>query len=73
MRLVDLFWLIGPDIQKDHQGLSIHWLDFLLPIGLGSLCLSLFLNELKKRPFTVLYDPNLPERNVALTESPKHA
>jgi hypothetical protein len=73
MRLVDLFWLIAPEFHTDKQGFLIHWLDLLLPIGLGSLCLSLFLNELKKRPFTVLYDPNLPEKNVVLSEAPKHA
>ena len=71
MRLVDLFWLIGPELHQ--KGFHINSLDFILPLGLGSLCLSLFLNELKKHPFAVLYDPNLPERDVHLTEAPKHA
>lgn len=69
MRLIDLYWLIAPDVK--HVGFAAP-LDFILPIGLGSLCLSLYLNELKKRPFFVLYDPNLPETNVHLTEA-KHA
>jgi hypothetical protein len=69
MRLIDLYWLIAPDIK--HVGFAAP-LDFILPIGLGALCLSLYLNELKKRPFFVLYDPNLPETNVHLTEA-KHA
>jgi preprotein translocase subunit SecG len=69
MRLIDLYWLVAPDVK--HVGFAAP-LDFILPIGLGSLCLSLFLNELKKRPFFVLYDPNLPETNVHLTEA-KHA
>ncbi|HSE42531.1 MAG TPA: hypothetical protein VLH08_17320 [Acidobacteriota bacterium] len=73
MRLVDLFWLIGPDIQRDQQGFFVHWLDLFLPIGLGSLYLSFYLNELRKLPFVVLYDPNLPEKNVVLSEAPKHA
>ena len=69
MRFIDLYWLIAPGVS--HVGFAAP-LDFILPIGLGSLCLSLFLNELKKRPFFVLYDPNLPETNVHLTEA-KHA
>jgi hypothetical protein len=71
MRLVDLFWLIGPELNA--KGFHIHVLDFILPIGLASLFLSLFLNEVKKRPFVVLYDPNLPERDAILSEAPKHA
>jgi hypothetical protein len=71
MRLVDLFWLVAPEFYK--KGFSVHMLDLILPVGLGSLCLSLFLNELKKRPFVVLYDPNLPERDAILSEAPKHA
>jgi hypothetical protein len=69
MRLLDLYWIIAPG--GPHIGFAAP-LDFILPIGLGSLCFSLFLNELKKRPFFVLYDPNLPETNVHLTEA-KHA
>jgi len=70
MRLVDLYWLIAPGVA--HVGFAAP-LDFILPIGLGSLMFSLFLNELKKRPFFVLYDPNLPETNVHLAEAGKHA
>jgi hypothetical protein len=69
MRIIDLYWIIAPGVG--HVGFAAP-LDFILPIGLGSLCFSLFLNELKKRPFFVLYDPNLPETNVHLTEA-KHA
>ncbi len=71
MRLIDLYWLVGPEFHK--EGFKVHALDLLLPLGLGSLCLSLYLNELKKRPLFVLYDPNLPETNVHLAEAPKHA
>jgi hypothetical protein len=70
MRLIDLYWIIAPGVG--HVGFAAP-LDFILPIGLGSLCLSLYLNELKKRPFFVLYDPNLPETNVHLAEATKHA
>jgi hypothetical protein len=70
MRLIDLYWIIAPG--RPHIGFAAP-LDFILPIGLISLCFSLFLNELKKRPFFVLYDPNLPETNVHLAEAGKHA
>jgi hypothetical protein len=59
MRLVDLFWMVAPEFHPN--GLNVHYLDFLLPIGLGGIWLALFLWQLKKRPLLPMNDPNLPE------------
>lgn len=59
MRLVDLFWLVAPEFHPN--GLSVHYLDILLPVGLGGIWVALFLWQLKKRPLLALNDPNLPE------------
>ncbi len=57
MRFVDLFWLIAPDASKG--GFSLHWMDFLAPIGIGGLWLAMFLFQLRKWPLLPLRDPNL--------------
>lgn len=59
MRLVDLIWLTGPEF---HEGaLRIHWMDVLMPIGLGGLWLAYFAHQLKARPLLPIGDPFLEE------------
>jgi hypothetical protein len=59
MRLVDLIWLTGPEF---HEGaLRIHWMDLLMPIGLGGLWLAYFAHQLKARPLLPIGDPFLEE------------
>jgi hypothetical protein len=59
MRLVDLIWLTGPEF---HGGaLRIHWMDVLMPIGLGGLWLGYFAHQLKARPLLPIGDPFLEE------------
>jgi len=59
MRLVDLIWLTGPDF---YQGaFRIHWMDVLMPIGLGGLWLAYFAYQLKARPLLPIGDPFLEE------------
>jgi len=59
MRLVDLIWLTGPDF---YQGaFRIHWMDVLMPIGLGGLWLAYFAYQLKARPLLPIGDPFLGE------------
>ncbi len=46
--LVNLYWQIIPAY---HPGqFSLHWLDIVLPIGLGGLWFAVFLGALKRRP-----------------------
>ncbi len=48
MRLVDLFWLIGP--QASHGDFALHWLDVVLPVGLAGLWLAVFSRVYRARP-----------------------
>ena len=59
MRIVDLFFLVAPEFEK--QGFSIHWLDIVAPVGLGGLWLWLFLTQLRQRPLLPVRDPHLAE------------
>jgi hypothetical protein len=59
LRVVDLFWLVAPDFQK--HGFSVHYLDFLLPIGIGGIWMAFYLRQLKSRPLVAMNDPNLAE------------
>lgn len=59
MRFVDLFWLIAPEFSR--EGLSVHWMDFTLPIGIGGLWLAGFFYQLKGRPLLPVNDPDLKE------------
>jgi hypothetical protein len=60
MRLVDLFWLVKPAYSE--SALSVSWMDFLAPIGVGGLWLATFLWQLKKSPLLPLNDPNLGKK-----------
>jgi hypothetical protein len=59
MRLVDLYWLVAPDVRNGAFGIS--WLDLTLPVGLIGLWLYLFFTELQKRPLMPVGDPHLEE------------
>ena len=59
MRIVDLFWQIGPLHGEDHFG--VHWLDAVAPIALGGVWLALFLWQLGTRPLLPLGEPYLHE------------
>jgi hypothetical protein len=55
MRFLDLFWLVAPALHS--EGFHLHWLDLVLPIGLGGLWLATFLACLKRRPLLAERDP----------------
>ena len=59
VRLVDWFWLIAPEFH--HEGLSIHWLDVLLPAALSAIWIGCFLRELRGRAILPLHDPQFGE------------
>lgn len=74
VRLVELFWLIAPNLQGGHgehayAGLSVHWLDFAAPIGMGGLWIAAFARELAGRPLLPLGEPELTE----FIDTPVHA
>lgn len=59
MRLVDLIWLTGPEF---HEGaFYFHWMDVVMPVGLGGLWLAYFAHQLKARPLLPIGDPFLEQ------------
>ncbi len=59
MRMVDLFWIIGPE---NHQhGLSVHWLDVVTPLAVGGIWLAAFVTQLSNRPLLPINDPYLAD------------
>jgi len=70
MRLVDLFWLIGPighdPAEAGHYAgqpavMHLHWLDGVAPIAIGGIWLALFLWQLQTRSLLPLGEPYLAE------------
>jgi hypothetical protein len=59
VRLVDLWWLIAPDFHRD--GISLSWLDVLLPLSMGSIWLACFVWQLRGRAILPIYDPEFDE------------
>jgi hypothetical protein len=58
-RLVDLLWLIAPDLH--HDGLSVSWMDIVLPIALGGIWLGAFIWQLRGRAILPVHDPQFDE------------
>ncbi|MDQ3798705.1 MAG: hypothetical protein M3384_04590 [Acidobacteriota bacterium] len=63
MRLVDLFYIIGPAPTLASHGseVSFHisWMDFVAPVAVGGLWLAFFFRELRQRPLVPINDPFL--------------
>jgi hypothetical protein len=59
MRIVDLFWNIGPLHHEDTFRLS--WLDAVTPIALGGVWVALFLWQLQSRSLLPMGEPYLAE------------
>ena len=62
MRLVDMFYLIGPSNRVAAAGIEqgafyVSWLDFVAPIAVGGIWLWWFFGELLKRPLVPAKDP----------------
>jgi hypothetical protein len=64
MRLVDMYWLIGPTPRIHTAGyetgaFSVSWLDIVAPIAVGGIWLWYFFGQLMKRPLVPVMDPFL--------------
>jgi hypothetical protein len=57
MRLVDLHWLVGPELHE--AGRAFHWLDLATTLGVGGIWLHAFARELSAAPLLPLADPEL--------------
>lgn len=63
MRLIDMYYLIGPSIRINGERYdfltSFSWLDIVAPIAVGGIWLWWFFGELIKRPLVPVNDPYL--------------
>jgi len=59
MRFVDLFWLMGP--RDRHTAPALSWINFVTPVALGGIWLTVFLWQLSSRPLLPLGEPELVE------------
>jgi hypothetical protein len=62
MRIVDMFYLIGPSDRIVTGGLAqggfyVNWMDFVAPLAVGGIWLWWFFGELLKRPLVPAKDP----------------
>jgi len=62
MRLVDMFYLIGPSPRIDTNGAEqgafiLSWLDIVAPLAIGGIWLWYFLGQLQARPLVPVMDP----------------
>lgn len=59
MRVVDLYWLVGPELHR--TGFTVHWLDIAAFVAIGGLWNSFFAREIHDRPLLPVGDPELDE------------
>ena len=72
MQLVDLFWLIAPDLASHGHGhvpLRVHWMDAAAVFGLGGLFLLLFARQLRGASLLPVGEPELRELAAARAEA----
>lgn len=55
-RLVDVFFLVGPNFYPQ---VRVHWMDLAALVGVGGLWLGVFCWQLGRWPFLPLHDPEL--------------
>ena len=60
VRLVDLYWLVAPDLHHD-GAFHLSWMDVTAPAGIGGIWLYWFARELKTRPLLPQHEPDLEE------------
>jgi hypothetical protein len=65
-RLIDLFWLIAPEFHR--EGVSISWMDVVLPATLFSIWLGCFVWQLRGRAILPVHDPQFAEALGAIIE-----
>lgn len=66
MRLVDMFYLIGPSSRVAAGGMpdgafAVSWMDIVAPVAVGGIWLWWFFGELLKRPIFPVKDPYFEE------------
>jgi hypothetical protein len=65
IRVVDLYWLVAPDLAGHHgaggAGLHPHWLDLAALLAVGGVWLAMFTRELRARPMLPVGEPEIKE------------
>ncbi|HKZ30996.1 MAG TPA: hypothetical protein VJ648_01420 [Vicinamibacteria bacterium] len=72
MQLVDLFWLIAPDLASHGHGhvpLRVHWMDVAAVLGLGGLFVWLFTRQLRGASLLPVGEPEVRELVSARAEA----
>ena len=59
VRLVDLWWLIGPEFHTD--GIAVSWMDAWIPLSVGALWFAAFIYQLRGRAILPIHDPEFDE------------
>jgi hypothetical protein len=67
-RLLDLFWLIAPEFHRN--GISVSWMDIVLPMTLISIWIGCFMWQLRGRAILPVYDPEFEEALGPIIERP---
>jgi hypothetical protein len=57
MRLVDLYWVVGPVFHP--KEFALHWLDIAAPVGIGGIWVWMYMRQLKARPVLPERDPRM--------------
>jgi len=58
-RLIDIYWLTAPEWWPG--GIHLHWMDVLVPVGIGGIWVSFFVRGLRQWPLLPLRDRRLAE------------
>ena len=66
IRVVDLYWLVAPDLAGHHgagasAGLHPHWLDLAALLAIGGVWLMMFARELRARPLLPVGEPEIKD------------
>ena len=65
VRLIDLYWITTPafhTVEGSHSAaFHLHWLDIVIPIGIGGIWVSIFFSQLKNRSLIALNDPRFED------------
>ena len=77
MRLVDLYWITAPAFHQGEHGAETalgipHWLDIVIPLGMGGIWVALFFRHLKSRSLIALNDPRFADHLKEASEGGGH-
>lgn len=59
VRLVDLWWLIGPEFHT--EGIAVSWMDAWIPLSMGAIWCAAFVHQLRGRAILPIHDPEFDE------------